>query len=124
MMGTKLSQYCTRDSGFPSLKKFFKHLRKIVGEEGMVVLFLEHAKSLLTIYHIGFASSLHNAVLLALRWWVEVSEIHLSYPLPTHCWSPYSSCSWCEVSFAWLSYVTSPNVKLCRAEKNTAVSIR
>lgn len=82
---------------------------------------LEHAKSLLTIYHIGFVSSLCNTVLLALIWWVEVSEIHLSFPLTTPRWSHYSS--WCEVSFTWLSYVTSPNLELCRAEKNTAVSI-
>lgn len=64
-MGTKLSQQCMGGAGFPSLKKFFKHQ-----EEGMVAVFLEHAKSLLTIYHIGFVSSLCKVVLLALTWWV------------------------------------------------------
>lgn len=75
MMGTKLSQQCTGDAGFPSLKKFFKHLRKIVDEEGMVEVFLEHAKNLLTIYHIGFVSCLYNVVLLALTWWVQDSSL-------------------------------------------------
>lgn len=37
-------------------ENFFKHLRKIVGEEGMLAVFLEHGKSLLTIYYIGFVS--------------------------------------------------------------------
>lgn len=30
VMGAKLSQYSVEDSGFPSLKQFLRHLRKIV----------------------------------------------------------------------------------------------
>lgn len=50
--GTKLSQYSMEDSGFLSLKHFLKHLRKIVGEEGVVAAFLECGKSPLATYHI------------------------------------------------------------------------
>lgn len=56
-MGTKLSQYSMEDSGFPSLKQFLKQIRKIVGEEGMVAVFLECAESPLTTCHIEFVSS-------------------------------------------------------------------
>lgn len=57
VMGTKLSQYSMEDSGFPSVKQFFKHLRKIFGEEGVAAVFLEHAKILLAAYHIEFLNS-------------------------------------------------------------------
>lgn len=56
-MATKLSQYSVEDSGFPSLKQFFKHIRKIFGEEGVVAVFLERAKNLLATYHTEFVSS-------------------------------------------------------------------
>lgn len=50
VMRTKLSQYSMEDSGFPSLKQILKHLRKIVGEEGMVAVFLECAENPLATY--------------------------------------------------------------------------
>lgn len=57
VMGTKLSHYSMEDSGFPSLKQFLKHLRKVVGEEGMAAVFLECAESPLATYHVEFVSS-------------------------------------------------------------------
>lgn len=101
-------------SGFPSLKKFFKRLRKIVSEEGMVAVFLEHAKSLLIIYRIGLLSGLYNVVLMALMWWVEVSEVHLSYPLPT---PPLVSLQWLvqsELCLARLCHLSKPSTMSSR----------
>lgn len=65
-MRAKLSQYSMEDSGFPSLKQILKHLRKAVGEEGMVAVFLECAENPLATYHIEFVSSPKNTALLAL----------------------------------------------------------
>lgn len=39
------------DSGFLSLKQFLKHLRKIVGEEGMAAIFLECTENPLVADH-------------------------------------------------------------------------
>jgi len=78
---------------------------------------LEHAKSILTIHHIGFASSLCNnfASLDAVGEGEQDSPL---LPLPDSPLVSLQRLVWRE-----LSHVTSPNLQLCWAEKNTAVSI-